>query len=100
MTQELRKLAEKAILAKELPEPVVIDRHIPTNTVIRGYTAAQLHEAHAQGFAAGAAAQLAEKPSGWMCQSRKHADQCCIAMNPQTSNDFTEVTELYKRREA
>ena len=32
----------------ELPEPVVIDRHIPTNIVIRGYTADQLRQHAAQ----------------------------------------------------
>lgn len=55
-------VAEKAVLAKlavmELPETVVIDRHIPTGTVIRGYTADQLRQSYAQG----AASQLSAEP--------------------------------------
>ena len=34
-----------------LPEPAIIDRHIPTNIVIRGYTADQMH-AHAAAVSA------------------------------------------------
>lgn len=33
----------------KLPEPVQIDRHIPTNYVIRGYTAEQMQAAYNQG---------------------------------------------------
>jgi hypothetical protein len=51
---------EAAILARlasaELPATVWVD--VPHFT----YTAAQLQQAHAQGFAAGAAAQLAQEP--------------------------------------
>lgn len=34
-------------------------------------------------------------PRGWLCQSKKHAAQRCIAMNPQESDATTEVTPLY-----
>ena len=75
------RVIEAAILAKlaakELPEPAMKETnphhnsgHDPYNGLanLQWFTAAQLNEAHAQGFAAGAASQLAEKPSGYLSQ--------------------------------
>jgi hypothetical protein len=64
------------------------------------FTAAQLHEAHAQGFAAGAAAQLAEKPSGYLSQ---HNLEMLRQGYPQTIvmlEGAKRDTPLYTRREA
>ena len=67
--EELRKDAEREVLAKlagmELPEPVQIGLvEVDWNHFkpAKGYTAAQLHQA----FAQGAASQLAKEPSAWM----------------------------------
>lgn len=56
--------------------------------------------AHAQGFAAGAASQLAEKPSAWSYkQNRVHS---CLQFfcPPDDAYDEGTLIELYTRREA
>lgn len=105
---------EAAVLAKlasaELPEPVVIDRH-ESGIVIRGYTAAQLQQAHAQGFAAGAAAQLAEKPSAFQLRdeeaSEHYGREIYVLYSVFDFKDGANIgniekvlTPLYTRREA
>lgn len=59
------------------------------------FTAAQLHEAHAQGCAQGAAAQLAEKPSAFT-----DADYMSIFVSKDIAIDCGATIELYTRREA
>ena len=88
-----------AILAKlasaELPATVWVD--VPHFT----YTADQLHQAHAQGFAAGAASQLAETPSAWAM--RDALDELlangCTGITVGFETDWRKVP-LYTRREA
>lgn len=89
------KLLEK-LAGMELPEPAMQERGPLPCEWMHYYTATQLHQAYAQG----AASQLARTPSGWICQSKKLPMQCCIAMNLQVSDDYTEVTPLYKLKEA
>lgn len=36
---------------------------------------------------------------GWYCQNKKHPATKCIAMNPQVSDAYTEVTPLYAIKE-
>ncbi len=120
---------EAAILAKlasaELPEPVsaqfqtldtsdwhnFIDAEHQANTKEDGrwpmrylFTAAQLHEAHAQGFAAGAASQLAEKPSGYLWAPKKKPELAKLAFQPEPSVQLKALgyisQPLYTRREA
>lgn len=111
-TEDVRAI-EAAILAKlaakELPEPNVklhgkgkggkLSDH-----VVELYDAAQLQQAHAQGFAAGAAAQLAEKPLGWCGLSIDgnhiaHFDGKPLFMAGSQGNEI-HPTPLYTRREA
>lgn len=84
---------EAAILAKlasaELPSAVWVD--VPHFT----YTAAQLHEAHAQGFAAGAAEQLSAEPVAFT-----DADFMGIFVSKDIAQDCGATIELYTRREA
>lgn len=109
--KEFVRTIEAAILAKlasaELPGPAsVIDGCLFDNesdcckslrcTRREGvYTADQLHEAHAQGFAAGAAAQLADKPSAFT-----DADYMSIFVSEDIATDCGATIELYTRREA
>jgi hypothetical protein len=87
---------ESALLAKlgamELPEPIQRD---DTEHGVNYYTAAHLQQARAQGFAAGAAAQLAEKPSAFT-----DADYMSIFVSEDIAKDCGATIELYTRREA
>jgi hypothetical protein len=108
---EIYRAAEAAILAKlgemELPEPAMKHYERDYAMQITGeksfYTADQLHQAYAQGFARGAAAQLAEKPTAWVYPHRlghrelTFTDQAPIELNHP---HFAKSTPLYTRREA
>ena len=87
---------EAAILAKlasaELPEPLQRDH---TEHGVDYYTAAQLHEAHAQGFAAGAASQLSVEPVAFT-----DVDFMNIFVSKDIAQDCGATIELYTRREA
>ena len=87
---------EAAILAKlasaELPEPLQRDH---TEHGVDYYTAAQLHEAHAQGFAAGAASQLSVEPVAFTDEDFMH-----IFVSADIAQDCGATIELYTRREA
>lgn len=93
-TEDARAI-EAAILAKlaakELPEPVVIDKH-ESGYEIRDYKKAQIQQAYAQGFAAGAAAQLSAEPSGFIDKY----GEIFAEVEQMLSTD----TPLYTRREA
>lgn len=103
-TDDVRAI-EAAILAKlaakELPEPIVwrdegyegwhASKFIEEDT-IETYTADQLRQAHAQGFAAGAAAQLSAEPSGFIDKY----GEIFAEVEQMLSTD----TPLYTRREA
>lgn len=86
-------VAEKAILAKlasaELPEPLQRDH---TEHGVDYYTAAQLHEAHAQGFAAG---QLSAEPVAFTDEDFMH-----IFVSADIAQDCGATIELYTRSEA
>ena len=88
--------AEKAVLAKlasaELPKPLQRDQ---TEHGVDYYTAAQLHEAHAQGFAAGAASQLSAEPVAFT-----DVDFMNIFVSADIAQDCGATIELYTRREA
>ena len=93
---------ESAILAKlasaELPEPDCVlstNRYGSSPDAYPVFTADQLHQAFAQGFAAGAAAQLAEKPVGCVVVHGKHK----VGMLP-AQRDIEAGETLYTRREA
>lgn len=69
--RDFARAIEAAILAKlasaELPEPIkTYPKSKNVEKPFSVYSADQLRQVHAQGFAAGAAAQLAEKPSGYL----------------------------------
>ena len=89
-------VAEKAVLAKlasaELPEPLQRDH---TEHDVDYYTAAQLHEAHAQGFAAGAASQLSAEPVAFTDEDFMH-----IFVSADIAQDCGATIELYTWRQA
>ena len=89
-------VAEKAVLAKlasaELPEPLQRDH---TEHGVDYYTAAQLHEAHAQGFAAGAASQLSAEPVAFTDEDFMH-----IFVSADIAQDCGATIELYTWRQA
>jgi len=100
---EFARAVEAAILAKlasaELPEPLVWDyydfegwrpRVMVDDDVCETYTADQLRQAYAQG----AAAQLAEKPFGFVRSSQWHFGH--VACDESDEGAFA----LYTRREA
>jgi hypothetical protein len=78
----LIQLAERAVLAKlagmELPEPEIKEAKFGGYDA---YTAAQLHQAYAQG----AAAQLADKPSGYLWAPKKKPELAKLAFQPAPS---------------
>ena len=84
---------EAAILAKlasaELPVTVWVD--VPHFT----FTAAQLHEAHSSGFAAGAASQLSAEPVAFTDEDFMH-----IFVSADIALDCGATIELYTRRAA
>ena len=89
-------VAENAVLAKlasaELPEPLQRDH---TEHGVDYYTAAQLHEAHAQGFAAGAASQLSVEPVAFTDEDFMH-----IFVSADIAQDCGATIELYTWRQA
>lgn len=107
-------VAEKAVLAKlasaELPEP----HKYPADCFMREVNVCDalavsiaIQQAHAQGFAAGAAAQLAEKPLAYFY----HDASCPEMANPllhstlllhadERNSNLKNETPLYTRREA
>lgn len=94
---ESARAIEAAILAKlaakELPEPAISDGEWfeeNSRAATDFYTAAQLHEAHAQGFAAGASAQLSAEPF----THYRHYDE---QVQPFADGN---TVPLYTRREA
>lgn len=68
------------------------------------FTAAQLHQAHAQGFAARAAAQLAETPKCWAIFTEDGNARMWSTFQPHVQKladaEGLTVTPLYTRREA
>ena len=98
-------VAEKAVLAKlasaELPEPVANISASQKGCIgfVRPdkpyYTAAQLHEAHAQGFAAGAASQLSAEPVAFTDEDFMH-----IFVSADIAQDCGATIELYTWRQA
>lgn len=97
--RKMLRSVESAVLAKlagmELPKPVVIDRHIPTNVVIRGFTATQLHQA----FAQGAASQLSAEPAAWKWRSNKFHDRLEFYFPPDDAYDEGTLKPLYTLKE-
>lgn len=98
---------EAAILAKlasaELPEP----QKYPADCFMREVNVCDslavsiaIQQAHAQGFAAGAAAQLAEKPSAWKWTANKFHDRLEDYCPPDDAYDEGTLIELYTRKEA
>lgn len=99
------------LVAKELPEPVgayelVVGQEewqgFPSEIIEMrdAYSAAQLQEAHAQGFAAGAASQLAEKPSGYLSQYNLEMLQQGYPQTIVMIEGAKRDVPLYTRREA
>ena len=92
----IAKALQAAILAKlasaELPEPLQRDH---TEHDVDYYTAAQLHEAHAQGFAAGAASQLSAEPVAFTDEDFMH-----IFVSADIAQDCGATIELYTRMQA
>lgn len=89
-------VAENAVLEKlasaELPEPLQRDH---TEHGVDYYTAAQLHEAHAQGLAAGAASQLSAEPVAFTDEDFMH-----IFVSADIAQDCGATIELYTWRQA
>lgn len=124
-TEDARAI-ESALLAKlgamELPEPVeeqfqtreegvwhnFIDEDHRLNTKEDGrwpmrslFTADQLRQAHAQGYAQGAAAQLAHEPIAYELSATKYANgRELVYTVPDVLASYIKVTPLYTRREA
>lgn len=93
---KVARAIEAAILAKlasaELPEPIQRD---DTEHGVDYYTALQLHEAYAQGFAAGAASQLSVEPVAFT-----DVDFMNIFVSKDIAQDCGATIELYTRMEA
>jgi len=94
---EIYRAAEAAILAKlgamELPSDAW-DAFIKNECSAPEFTAAQLHQAYAQG----AAAQLAHKPMGWFV--KEHGDVVDLEWNSEKPKYEGDWKPLYTRREA
>lgn len=88
------------LVAKELPEP----QKYPADCFMREVNVCDamavsiaIQQAHAQGFAAGAAAQLAEKPTCWVTPD---GEGFRMRLSPPVNAVPLGWQELYTRREA
>lgn len=94
---------ERAIFAKlagsELPEPAMRTHGAIDTTEKLWLTAEQLRQTYAQGFAAGAASQLAGTPSAWSFKQSKVHNCLSFFRPPEGSYDKGTLVNLYARKE-